>query len=120
MLIRIEKVKLNFFGFLRPIKLLNSFVQNLCDQARKYVPDYYVFFVGSPRVPGDEDDFDADDFDNDFHVKNHQGDSDKKHDDNQSVICFNLLYKSNCYGEFDLRSNIILYKSEKPECLEPI
>ncbi|XP_021888576.1 cellulose synthase A catalytic subunit 4 [UDP-forming] [Carica papaya] len=44
----------------------------------------YKRHKGSPRVPGDEDDFDADDFDNDFHVKNHQGDSDKKHDDNQS------------------------------------
>ena len=47
--------------------------------------------AGCPRVAGDEDEFDADDFDDEFQIKNRYNDSvsDRQYEINHTVISFN-------------------------------
>lgn len=50
------------------------------------------FCAGCPRVAGDEEDnFDADDFDDEFPVKNHREDLDRNHDVNHVVFSLFLI-----------------------------
>lgn len=50
------------------------------------------FCVGCPRVAGDEEDnFDAEDFDDEFPIKNDREDLDRQHDVNHVVISLYLI-----------------------------
>jgi len=50
------------------------------------------FCVGCPRVAGDEEEnFDGDDFDDEFPIKNHHEDLDRERDVNHVVIYLYLI-----------------------------